>query len=85
MAFGGEREREQRKGMSSRESESGSRGWRGTAGDVQGEEEAARQGGAGLLGRARASTQLLLLAGGRRQEGKRWWTGPVGWAASWAG
>ena len=34
-----------------------------------GKEEAARQGGGGLLGRARASTQLLPLARGRRQEG----------------
>ena len=34
-----------------------------------GEEEAARQGGGGLLGRARASTQLLPLARGRRQGG----------------
>ena len=34
-----------------------------------GKEEAARQGGGGLLGRARASTQLLPLARGRRQGG----------------
>ena len=54
--------------------------WR--RGGVQWEEEAARQGGAGLLGRARASTQLLLLAGGRLQGRRRWWAGPVGWAAS---
>ena len=75
---GSERRRRVRSGVARQRAEEGgkkhgregegSRGWRGAAGDVPGEEEAARQGGAGLLGRARASTQLLLLAGGRRQE-----------------
>ena len=47
------------------------RGGRGCVASREGpgKEEAARQGGGGLLGRARASTQLLPLARGRRQGG----------------
>ena len=48
-----------------------------------GKEEAARQGGGGLLGRARASTQLLPLARGRRQGGSS--GGGLGRWRSWAG
>ena len=50
-----------------RESARGFQGVAWSCGRRPGEEEAARQGGAGLLGRARASTQLLPLARGRRQ------------------
>ena len=51
------------------ESEGEVRGGRGCVASREGpgKEEAARQGGGGLLGRARASTQLLPLARGRRQ------------------
>ena len=53
------------------ESEGEVRGGRGCVAsrDGPGKEEAARQGGGGLLGRTRASTQLLPLARGRRQGG----------------
>ena len=53
------------------ESEGEVRGGRGCVASREGpgKEEAARQGGGGLLGRARASTQLLPLARGRRQGG----------------
>ena len=53
------------------ESEGEVRGGRGCVASREGpgKEEAARQGGGGLLGRARASTQLLPLASGRRQGG----------------
>ena len=67
------------------ESEGEVRGGRGCVASREGpgKEEAARQGGGGLLGRARASTQLLPLARGRRQGGVAvagWagWAGPVG-------
>src|SRR3954467_14499533 len=73
-ALGCARERESRGGGEAFVEERGRArrlwGSRGVAEGVQGDEEGAgRQGGAGLLGRARASTQLLLLAGGRRQGG----------------
>ena len=59
--------REQR-GEGGPESEGEVRGGRGCVASREGpgKEEAARQGGGGLLGRARASTQLLPLARGRR-------------------
>ena len=53
------------------ESEGEVRGGRGCVASREGpgKEEAARQGGGGLIGRARASTQLLPLERGRRQGG----------------
>lgn len=70
------------------ESEGEVRGGRGCVASREGpgKEEAARQGGGGLLGRARASTQLLPLARGRRQGGSS--GGGLGrpdGLASWAG
>ena len=71
-------ETEERGGGRSR-GEGEGRGGRGCVASREGpgKEEAARQGGGGLLGRACASTQLLPLARGRRQGG----VAVVGWAA----
>ena len=45
VALGCVREKEQRRRWGRGSEREGSRGWRGAAGDAQGEEEAARQGG----------------------------------------
>ena len=64
------------------ESEGEVRGGRGCVASREGpgKEEAARQGGGGLLGRARASTQLLRLCLLAEVEDSR--SAPVGWTGA---
>jgi len=75
--FGRGRERKQRKGKSSGESERVPEEWRGTHGGVRGV-EVEQQAGGGRGGRRRASaTRLCLLARGGRRQG---WEVEMGWA-----
>ena len=48
-----------------------------------GQDEGGQAGGG--RGRSRAGTQLLRGEGRKTTEGLRWWAGPVGQAACWAG
>ena len=59
------------------ECKGGSRGWRGAAGDVQGEEEAARQGGGGRRVATRAGHVPLPTGARRKATGGE---AAVGWA-----
>ena len=78
--FGGERSGTE-EGTRPGESERGSRGLRGVAGGVQGDDGAARQGTACRAECARAGHAPFPCRGGRRQRRG----GQVGWAACWLG